>query len=239
MATYVEAMIAGYTTKAAFDYAMTVCGKNDNFADRNSYGSVAYPILCGNENATLISNNLENASFEDPIAFKGWNIAGDVRLLTGLGVLSPTHKSKMAILTTGVGSGTSGYQGATEGSVLSQSFKIGAGQTILSFDYDVVSEEPHEYVGSKYDDKFYAELVFENGKVIRLVEESVNKSVWTKVSGINFEGGDSTVYHTTWKTFTFDLSQYQNQRATIRFVVCDVGDSAYDTAALIDNVKLN
>ena len=145
----------------------------------------------------------------------------------------------MAILTTGVGSGTSGYQGATQGSVLSQSFKIGAGQTTLTFDYDVVSEEPHEYVGSSYDDKFYAELVLENGTVIRLVEESVNKSTWYSVSGIDFEGGDNTVYHTKWKTFNFDVSKYQNQRVTIRFVVYDVGDSSWDTAALIDNVKLN
>ena len=240
MATYVDAMISGYTTKEAFDYAKSICGKNDNFDDRNSHGAVAYPILCGAEDATLISTSLENGSFEDPITFKGWSIAGDVRLLTKLGDIAPVHGTKMAILTTGVGSGTSGYLDATEGSVLSQSFKLKAGQTTFSFSYDVVSEEPMKYVGSQYDDKFYVEIVLEDGTVIKLVEESVNKSTWYYINGVDFEGGDvNDAYHTKWKDVSFDLSAYANQMITVRFVTYDVGDSQFDTVGLIDNVRLS
>ena len=63
-------------------------------------------------------------------------------------------------------------------------------------------------------------------------------SSWFAVTGINFEDGDNTAYHTGWKTVTVDISEYQGQYITIRFVVFDVGDSIYDTAALIDNVHL-
>ena len=142
----------------------------------------------------------------------------------------------MAILTTGVGSGTSDYTGATEGSVLSQTILVGATDSILSFDYNFVSEEPMEYVGSSFDDRFYAEIVDENGNKIQIATSSINSATWYAVSGINFEGGDSTAYHTGWFTVDFDISEYRGQIITLRFVVYDVGDSAYDSAALIDNV---
>lgn len=96
-----------------------------------------------------------------------------------------------------------------------------------------------EYVNSQYDDKFYAVIIDENGNSTQIAYESVNKSSWIQVSGINFDGGDATVYHTGWKTVSVDISAYQGQYITIRFVTFDVGDSAYDTAGLIDNVRVS
>lgn len=145
----------------------------------------------------------------------------------------------MAILTTGIGSGESGYLEATEGSVLYQTFYVGASHTVLSFRYNVVSEEPHEFVGSKYDDKFYTEIVATDGTKYTIASESVNQSKWYSISGINFDGGDSTTYETGWKLVEYDVSAFQNQYITLRFVTYDVGDSIYDTAALIDAVALH
>ena len=68
--------------------------------------------------------------------------------------------------------------------------------------------------------------------------ETVNTSTWLKVNGIDFEGGDNTMYHTDWKTHSINISAFQNQMIKIRFLVYDVGDSAYDTAVVIDDVKL-
>ncbi|MCM1561819.1 MAG: hypothetical protein NC123_20150 [Butyrivibrio sp.] len=68
--------------------------------------------------------------------------------------------------------------------------------------------------------------------------ESVNTSSWQVVSGIDFDGGDSTAYQTGWKTIKIDVSSYSGQEVILSFDVCDKGDSAYDTAALIDNVRL-
>ena len=238
MQVYVSALMNGYTSQEAFDLAVALCGANDYFDGREMYGPVAYPILNGSD-SVLVNTDLENGSFEEAGGLGGWNTQGDVRVLGKLGELYPTHFYNMAILTTGVGSGTSDYTGATEGSVLSQTFKVSQ-SGILTFEYNVLSEEPMKYVGSTYDDKFYAQLITENGQVISLAQESVNKSKWYKVNGVDFDGGDTDdCYHTGWKTVSFDLSAYVGQSVTLKFVVTDVGDSAFDTAAIIDNVAIN
>jgi hypothetical protein len=235
---YVTSLMAGYSTGEAFERATIKYGEDDDFFGRILLGPVAYPIMKGNESSKLISLNLENGSFEDKVALSGWEYEGDVRVLTQLSTLKPQDGDKMAILTTGIGSGESGYLEATEGSVLYQTFTIEGGQTTLSFSYNVVSEEPYEWVGSKYDDKFYAELVCD-GISYNIAAESVNKSEWYEIYGIDFDGGDGTTYHTGWKFVEFDVSQFQNKTVTLRFIVYDVGDSVYDTATLIDNVTLH
>lgn len=237
MSAFVLGLIEGKTSEEAFEFAKQTSGENDYFIGRELLGATAYPIFVGND-VQLIISDLENGSFEDPINLTGWTTEGDVRVLNKLGELDGTDGNKMAILTTGVGSGTSNYVGATEGSVLKQSFLVGSGNTVLSFDYNVVSEEPMEFVGSRYDDKMYVEFIDANGNAQTICAESVNTSTWYSVSGINFEGGDTSAYHTKWKTVTFDVSAYVGQMVTVKFVVYDVGDSAYDTAALIDNVVL-
>ena len=235
VSVYVTAMLYGYSSEDAFALAKTLCGENDNFEGRDAYGPTAYPVYEG-KNEYIISLTLENGSFEDNVPLLGWDEEGDVRVINKLGELSPTDENKMAILTTGVGSGTSDYTGATEGSVLSQTILVGATDSILSFDYNFVSEEPMEYVGSQYDDKFYVEIIDENGNKIQIAASSINTATWYAVTGIDFEGGDKTAYHTGWFTVEFDLSEYRGQIITLRFVVYDVGDSAYDSAALIDNI---
>ena len=239
MKYYVSALIAGYTSEEAFELAKYAYGSNDYFPGRELLGPTAYPIMNGNKTASLISYSLENGSFEDKVSLSGWEYEGDVRVITQLGALLPTDENKMAILTTGIGSGTSGYMGATEGSVLYQTFYVGENSTALSFRYNVVSEEPLEYVGSEFDDRFYSEIVTESGAKYTLASESVNTSTWYKVQGIDFDGGDSTAYETGWKYMIYDMSAFIGQFVTVRFVTYDVGDSLYDTAALIDSVALS
>ncbi len=239
MKYYVSALIAGYTAEEAFEMAKAEYGANDYFPGRELFGPTAYPIMNGNKASSLISSDLENGSFEDKVDLSGWEYEGDVRVLTQLGALSPRDEDKMAILTTGIGSGESGYLGATEGSVLYQTFYVGANNTTLSFMYNVVSEEPHEFIGSSFDDRFYAEIVTENGNKYIIASESVNASTWYKVQGIDFDSGDHTAYETGWKFTEYDLSAFSGQFVTVRFVTYDVGDSRYDTAALIDSVTLN
>ena len=91
---------------------------------------------------------------------------------------------------------------------------------------------------SKFDDKFLVKLTTYDNTTYNLVEESVNGSQWKEVSGIDFDGGDHTTYHTGWKTFSYDVTNLKNRLVTLQFIVYDVGDSMYDTATLIDNIKL-
>lgn len=240
MKFYFDKLIEGMTAGEAYDAAKAMYGDSDYFPGRENYGPTAYPIFSGDTNAAFVETEFENGSFEDSTPFNGWKKKGDVRLLSKLGALVPQHEDKMAILTTGIGSGTSDYMEATEGSVLYQTFKVPADVTTLSFTYNVVSEEPMEYVNSQFDDKFWAELVTSDKNTTHvLAQESVNEATWYAIDEIDFDGGDSTTYETKWKTVSYDLSAYQNQLVTIRFIVYDVGDSIYDTAALIDNVVIS
>lgn len=138
----------------------------------------------------------------------------------------------MAIISTGLGSVSD------SDSTVSQTFKISPYAKILSFKYNVISEEPMEYVHSKYDDKFQASLTDESGSEMTLAYSSVNDASWTGFGGDIFADGDATTYQTGWNIIEKDVSSLAGKSVTLTFLVWDVGDSSYDTAALIDDVKL-
>ncbi|MHA1569473.1 MAG: hypothetical protein ACTSXZ_08375, partial [Alphaproteobacteria bacterium] len=96
-----------------------------------------------------------------------------------------------------------------------------------------------EYVGSEFDDKFEVTLTINDGAPQQVVYETVNTSGWTELGGDYFGGGDETTYHTGWQSITVPLTDYFLDKVTITFRVWDVGDSIFDSAALIDNVQLN
>ncbi|MFZ5985824.1 MAG: peptidoglycan DD-metalloendopeptidase family protein [Bacillota bacterium] len=171
-----------------------------------------------------------NSDFEN--AFTEWTKTGDARIISQLGPLMPVSGNNMAIISTGLGSINS------SSSAIEQSFYVPENSKTLSFDYNVVSEEPMEFVGSRYDDAFRCTVQLLTG-TNQVAYESVNTSKWNYVSGIDFDAGDSTTYMTGWKHIDLDVSQYQGQYVTLKFHVWDVGDSAYDTAALIDNVNID
>ncbi len=255
----VPALIQGKTINDALTMATNKYGTDDvqwynsthedDFWDKvqqffkgamHPHSDAAYPLLRGDSNATLINSKLINGNFElDSATLKGWKKTGDVRLITQLGDISPKEGAQMAILTTGIGSGQSTYLNSTEGSSLYQAVKLDSGAKKLSLTYNIISEEPTEYIGSGYDDKFFVEVLNAHGEVLKIAaNETVNSSTWIPVNGIDFEDGDDTVYQTGWKNVECDLSDLQDQIITIRFVVFDVGDSLFDTAAVVDNVRL-
>ncbi len=239
LATYfVDCLIEGKSAGDAYDAALKKYGKDDYFESREDYGPTAYPLFAGDRKAYLVKEGLENGSFEAASGLGKWMMIGDVRVLTKLGPLGPTDQKRMAILTTGIGSAEEKYLDGTEGSVLTQTFKMPANAKTLTFSYDMVSEEPHEYVGSQYDDTFIVRLVTASG-TYEITKKSINTATWTAIEDIDFSGGDNTTYHTTWIEINFDLSAYAGQIVTLEFVVYDKGDSVYDTAVLLDNIVIS
>lgn len=148
---YVGNLINGQQSKTAFDSANI----NTSF-----WTDVAYPEHSGNDDAVLIEDTIKNGDFESFIANQPshWTCKGDVRSLLQLGkeILPCGDDSKrMAILTTGIGSGTiTEISEGTEGSIMSQTFRVPNGVSKLYFDYNFISEEPMEFVGSIFDDYF-------------------------------------------------------------------------------------
>lgn len=190
-----------------------------------------------NENLVLERTGIQNGGFEDNLKYWEQN-GGDIRILSKLSTLSTQEGSYMAILSSGLGSVSD------SDAIITQQFKVPADADFLTFNYDVVSEEPMEYVGSEYDDKFRAVLIDEDGNEIQLAYETVNTSSWTAISGSQsdggmFDGGDETAFHTGWKSVNHPISSLVGQTVTLKFRAWDVGDSAYDTAALIDNISLH
>lgn len=237
MKSYVDELIAGRTTQEAFDVSVSTNGADDKG------NPVAYPILSGRTDAKLVQTGLFNGDFESYIdmMFMGipisWNREGDVRAVSKLGDVKST--GRMAFLTTGIGSKTTANIGVgTEGSIMSQSFIVPNNITTLNFDYNFISEEPMEFVGSEFNDSFGVHIKHKGTVVIDQIYESVNSSTWLNINSIDFSGGDSTVFQTDWKSATIDVSAYRGEKITLNFIVRDLGDSIYDSACLIDNVVL-
>ena len=85
------------------------------------------------------------------------------------------------------------------------------------------------------------ELLDEQGNVIAVPgQESINESTWYPAGDIDFEGGDTTSYTTRWVDVSYDgLGALSGQNVTLRIRVWDVGDSLYDTVALIDRIEVH
>lgn len=262
MVYYIEELATGATSSDAFNSARQVYGNHDLdyrmpgffeflfdsglFGGDDAFdkmGATAFPHLTGDNNALLakVSDDLINANFE--ILFQsltsiplGWQRTGDARVISKLGNIN-SYGNRMAFISTGIGSQIGSNISGTQGSTLTQSFRNSNNMTI-KFNYNFVSEEPMEYIGSRYDDKFEVRILDSSNNVLyNEILAAVNTSTWSSVSGINFDGGDSTVFQTGWETKSINISAYQSQNIKIQFLVYDVGDSAYDSAALIDNVE--
>lgn len=264
MRTYVNGLIGGETSQNAYNDAVGQWGVNHAAWFQNTYNmtleqyykgekksynanvNIAYPVHRGDANATLVNAGLKNGGFEQysssTSAPSFWECMGDVRTLTQLGAVKPygTSGSRMAILTTGIGAqGNATFGNGTEGSRLSQTFMVPNDASEITFAYNFVSEEPMEYVGSKFDDSFVVMASQGSNVFHETTYESINTSDWISVSGVDFTGGDNTAFQTTWKQAAIDVSAYRGKVITLSFIIYDVGDQLYDSACLIDSVSLH
>ncbi len=151
--------------------------------------------------------------------------------------LTPTEGDWMADVNTG-----SNAVGGV-GSGLKQKFKVPAGVTTLTFDFDFISEEFPEFVGTPFDNSFRAVITTDTNQ-LTFAEVSVNQAVDVKMIGdCGFPGGDETCGHTGWLEGSVDLSAYAGTNTPITvellFSAIDAGDNIYDTHVLIDNIRFS
>ncbi len=245
MEVMIPELLKGDSVEEALNDATEKVGYSDiewfysNWPDEIPKSEVAICLVFGDEN-TVLHDSIVNGDFDAPDDLYGnkvsdWKMYGDSRSIFKLSGIEPTTPSKMAIISSGFGS----LNNQTT-SCIYQTILVPEGATSLKFSYDVVSEEPMEYVGSKYNDIFRADILNLDGEVLEnLSYESVNTSTWYAIDGVNFPGGDDTTYHTRWNHVETDaISEYSGQLVVIRFAVQDTGDSVYDTAAIIDSVVI-
>jgi len=180
------------------------------------------------------SSTFRNGSFELP-NLEAWSVNGDGRAIAKLGPLAPTSGSLMGIISTGLGYTTS------SGSI-SQSFLLPSGAKSVSLSWNFLSEEFLEWIGSAYQDYFRIILTDADGKKHTLFSRSIDQIAagytLTRASPqIVFDKGD--VYMTGWLSMEVPLSQWAGTFVTLTFEATDVGDSIFDSAILLDAIKIN
>lgn len=170
-----------------------------------------------------------NGSFTDGL--RGWESTGTTGAIANLGPVVPPDSSRMAV----VSSGPDSSQIVT---TLEQAFEIQEGVDTLSllFDYNFISEEYPEYVGTSYNDNLEIVLVTPNGEEVVLAYEEVNAATFSPVSGIDFPGGDDTVGETGWLSAQADVPVSVGAGVySIR--IRDLGDGVFDSNALISHIR--
>lgn len=202
----------------------------------------AISVLHG-ANDVHYTDSLINGDFEFG-KLDGWTKSGDGRVITQLASVGPTQPNYMGIISTGLGFTTATGR-------IFQTFKVENNQSTLSVKWNFFSEEFLEYIGSQYQDYFKVSIKKQNGTEIVLLRKTIdgiaaqfgatkvppNPGNLVKVSPeIVFDRGD--VYMTNWQTSTFDISAFRGQRVTLILAAGDVGDSIFDTAILLDEIKI-
>ena len=155
----------------------------------------------------------------------------------------------MGIISTGLG-----YTTAT-GSIF-QSFTVPNNANTLELEWNFLSEEFLEYIGSAYQDKFSIVLqsdYFGEEILLSRTIDGIAASFGAKAPTIEIPEGipgdlisvspdivfdQGGVYMTGWQSESFDIKSYRGRCVTLIFRSTDVGDSIYDTAILIDDVKI-
>ncbi len=204
--------------------------------------NAAFQTGPGSNNDLKYSLSLENSDFESG-KIDGWTKIGDGRVINRLGSLGASQGTFMGIISTGLGFTTS------SGSI-SQCFTVANNQSQITVKWNFLSEEFLEYIHSQFQDYFRIKLIKQDGSEVTLLSKNIDQIALqfnadtnqvgdlVKVSpDIEFDRGD--VYMTNWQTFTFDVTPYRGQTIVIVFICGDVGDSIYDTAILLDEIKVN
>jgi hypothetical protein len=248
---YTESVNGGFCVAVSKDVFLTLASKKKTTADVSKIntsdpqppnatfkiqgsGTMRYP-------SEIVNGNFEKGML-------GWTKSGDGRVISQLGSEDTGEGLYMGIISTGLG-----YTTAT-GSIF-QSFTVPNNANTLELKWNFLSEEFLEYIGSSYQDKFSIVLQSEYfGEEILLsrtidgiaasfgakaptdeIPEGVPGDLIAVSPDIVFDQGN--VYMTGWQSESFDIKSYRGKCVTLIFRSTDVGDSIYDTAILIDDVK--
>ncbi|MBD0372447.1 MAG: choice-of-anchor L domain-containing protein [Pyrinomonadaceae bacterium] len=205
-------------------------------------GSTVQADITLNEvfDAKPMRDGIRNGGFERG-DLSNWTTIGAVEVKQVLNSSAATIKPKEGKWMADVSTGTNAVGGV--GSGLKQDFIVPAGVKTLTFDFNFISEEFPEFVGTEFDDTFRA-LITTDTKLINFAQVSINQAgSYTLIGDCGFPGGDTTCGQTGWRQASVDLSAYSGTNTPITvellFSAIDAGDNIYDTHVLIDNIRFS
>ena len=217
---------AGNFVVNAFDDQTGDHGEKQGFMPSNDvcvFVNIEIGESIGPVQSSLINGNFETGDLT------GWEMSGAADVVDSFGPISPYEGDSMAMISSGNGAI------GDASSALEQSFTVPADATKLVIHYNFVSEEYPEFVGSQYNDVFYATLHTPDGS-IEIAFEEVNSANFEAVSGIPCGSGDCTWGQTGWLQASVDVSEWAGTDDTLTLTVHDVGDTIYDTVVLLDDI---
>jgi hypothetical protein len=229
-----EGMVSGKSLEEAF---ATAKAETFNTASVKTEASSSSPFIVevnvNGKNIFLVSmDSLKNGNFENN--FDYWSWKGDVRILKSFANITLSDGGNMLILGTGIANGTQ-----LTDSMVWQSFTMPNDAEYLDFAYDFASEEPMEFIDQGYNDTFETTLSG-GGKELKWTID-VDSSEWYPLKGDIFPLGDSTAFHTGIGGISplFVIPpEMRGKVVTLKFHVWDVGDSYWDSAAIIGDIRV-
>jgi hypothetical protein len=116
----------------------------------------------------------------------------------------------------------------------SDPFQIPTGIDRLAFEFNFVSNEFPDFVGTIFDDTSFALVRTDSDTVETRVLATVNTSNFIPADGSGFNG------QTGFLPANFDVSAFAGSDTSVAFVISvrDVGDNLLDSAILLDNIRL-
>jgi hypothetical protein len=220
----------------------------------NLSDSFEFTFYTGSTSVPLTALNLGFEVDETGLVF-----AGDAARLNGdQGDITVNEGSYMVAISTDGGYG--GVVSATPALLDTTSiFSTGAitlsgGETTLLFDYDFVSAEFNEFVGTEYDDTFMvavrgssgvqSEVVTSVNRVGTVAQIPVTLPPSYIAADIELEPDTETdptydgAGRTGWRTKSIDISTLGGGPIYVTFTGSDIGDTFYSTIIFIDNIRV-
>jgi hypothetical protein len=157
-----------------------------------------------------------------------YNQNGNLQVIENQQTIMPTEGTGMAFITSGPGAYLEKL------SKFSLTFTVANNNETIELDYNFMSDEYPEWVGSVFNDLFNIVLYTQDEGAILLVNETINgTAMFPSTSGFDGEMG--------WQHLVIPVSDYVNGNhpVTLEFLVSDVADTIYDSAAVIDNLHYN
>lgn len=213
----------------------TAGGAFDAVSPRTEPGHAGASFVELGNRAVAFGVGLQNGTFELG-SLAAWITEGDGRVIHQLDDQAPYEGITMGIVSTGLGFTTSTGE-------IRQTVCVPAGVTTLRFAYNYFSEEFLEWCGSQYQDYFQVSLTPRGGAETVLFEVQID-DLCDSVDPANIKfdqgphGDDPVgVYRTGWVEVEVDASAWAGQTVELRFAAGDIGDSIYDSAILIDDIR--
>jgi hypothetical protein len=213
----------------------------DNTFD-SYYGNGSRFVVRGQGNLSM-TGSINNKEFEE--GYQSWNSYGDFRVLNKLSQVRPTEGNMMGMISTGVGN-------TMNGGGIYQIISVPENAKSLYFDWNFLSAEFLEYIGSEFDDPFEIKIncitSLDDSTVFNRTVNSLadlygaSKTDEGKLIPVS-EGFSlnefSDIWMTGWNSECVDISKYSGKMIRLEFSVANAADTNYPTAVLLDNIHMD